>query len=159
MQNEFVTVKVLQNEKEISLSLRRGANLLDVLREHKIPLASPCGGNGTCGKCRVKFIKNPPAPTAEEKNLIPARELETGVRLACRGYFRAYAGCFSDSFRSAQRPVWEQTDDADRAHWGGRRPCNRILCKQYYFVDFCEGIAGKRRNNRRWLFVGRRFGG
>lgn len=32
-----------------------GTNLLEFLREHDFFIESPCGGNGTCGKCRVKI--------------------------------------------------------------------------------------------------------
>ena len=31
-----------------------GANLLDLLQKHDLAPAAPCGGNGKCGKCRVR---------------------------------------------------------------------------------------------------------
>ena len=34
--------------------VRSGINLLEFLRNNSIEVASPCGGNGTCGKCRIR---------------------------------------------------------------------------------------------------------
>ncbi len=37
------------------IEANRGARLLDVIRNAGFELQAPCGGNGTCGKCRVKL--------------------------------------------------------------------------------------------------------
>lgn len=37
-----------------TLSASHGANLLEVLRENNFAPDAPCGGNGACGKCKVK---------------------------------------------------------------------------------------------------------
>ena len=59
-----------------------GALLSDVVAPHA-GLETPCGGHGRCGKCRV-FAKGALSePTAEEKKLLTADELQQGVRLAC----------------------------------------------------------------------------
>lgn len=47
-------------------------------------IALPCGGQGTCGRCRVRFLGSAPAPTPEEFAAVPSNELEAGWRLACR---------------------------------------------------------------------------
>jgi len=45
---------------------------------------SPCGGEGTCGKCRVLVLAGEcQPPTAEENIWLNAVELEQGIRLAC----------------------------------------------------------------------------
>lgn len=36
------------------LSVSHGSNLLEVLRENHLAPDAPCGGNGVCGKCKVK---------------------------------------------------------------------------------------------------------
>lgn len=36
-----------------ALPAQEGQNLLDLLRSHGFPISAPCGGKGSCGKCRV----------------------------------------------------------------------------------------------------------
>lgn len=50
-------LKILEDSQSKSVTARSGEVLLDVLRHHNFEIYSPCGGDGTCGKCRV-FIKN-----------------------------------------------------------------------------------------------------
>ncbi|KPL13418.1 MAG: hypothetical protein AMS26_14475 [Bacteroides sp. SM23_62] len=38
----------------LSFNADPGANLLDVLTRNGIEIYAPCGGNGTCGKCRIR---------------------------------------------------------------------------------------------------------
>ena len=44
---------------------------------------APCGGKGTCGRCRVRFVSEAPQPTANEWRLLTEEERSSGVRLAC----------------------------------------------------------------------------
>jgi uncharacterized 2Fe-2S/4Fe-4S cluster protein (DUF4445 family) len=45
---------------------------------------SPCGGKGTCGKCKVSVIGNDLPPLSEkEKTSLTVKEQDEGVRLAC----------------------------------------------------------------------------
>ncbi len=62
------------------------STLLDLLTRLRVsPLPeSPCGGNGTCGKCRARFVTGAPAPTAEDSRLIAKEDLARGVRLSCK---------------------------------------------------------------------------
>jgi uncharacterized 2Fe-2S/4Fe-4S cluster protein (DUF4445 family) len=57
----------------------------DVLTADDGPiLVSPCGGKGTCGKCRVRVISGEVSDvTDQERKLLSEHEIETGVRLAC----------------------------------------------------------------------------
>ena len=33
-----------------------GENLLEVARKANVAIDAPCSGNGSCGKCRVRYI-------------------------------------------------------------------------------------------------------
>ena len=57
---------------------------LELLREDGIFLPADCGGRGTCGKCRVRFLTGAPDATEEEKKKLTCEQLQDGVRLACR---------------------------------------------------------------------------
>jgi 2Fe-2S ferredoxin len=50
-----------------------GSKLMMTLLESGVPVASSCGGDGVCGKCRVKIM-------AGEKNLSPENPTETYLR-------------------------------------------------------------------------------
>ncbi len=45
---------------------------------------SPCGGRGTCGKCRIRFLSGIPEPTGADARSLSAGEIANGTRLACR---------------------------------------------------------------------------
>ncbi len=58
--------------------------LLDLLGAAGVELDSSCGGRGKCGKCRVQVLAGDCTPPGEdERALLPAEELASGVRLAC----------------------------------------------------------------------------
>ena len=42
-----------------------------------------CGGRGACGKCRVRFIKEAPLPSAADRKIFSPQQLREGYRLAC----------------------------------------------------------------------------
>jgi len=46
-------------------------------------LNAPCGGRGTCGKCRVKASGKLSEPTETERGLLSASDMQNGIRLAC----------------------------------------------------------------------------
>ena len=61
-----------------------GESLLSALQRGGLNVPAPCGGHGTCGKCRVRVLSGPCGElTAEEKRLL-GPELEKGWRLACQ---------------------------------------------------------------------------
>ena len=50
-------VRVVRGGKTEEFLAKSDESLLDVLRRNGVSLAAPCGGNGTCGKCRVTLRK------------------------------------------------------------------------------------------------------
>ncbi len=77
-----IEVKFQPEGKVVQAS--RGAKLHKVIQQAGIMLDLPCGGNGSCGKCRVKFLSTPPESTMSEKFLLSREELQQGYRLACQ---------------------------------------------------------------------------
>ncbi len=71
------------NEQE-ELSIEGGCTVLDALYDNRIFLPSGCGGQGTCGHCKVKVLSGggPVLPT--ELPLLTREEMSEGVRLACQ---------------------------------------------------------------------------
>ena len=47
------SVRIIRAGKTEQFSAKSDENLLEVLRRNGVSVTAPCGGNGTCGKCRV----------------------------------------------------------------------------------------------------------
>ena len=66
-------------------------DVLASLHRHGTILTSPCGGEGTCGKCRIQVEDGAVnAPTPQERSLLGAA-LDDGWRLACQTTLQADA--------------------------------------------------------------------
>ena len=68
---------------EGTFSLKRGENVLSVLSEEKQAAMNGCAGNGSCGKCAVRFIMGAPLPTQTDRKFFSPSALREGYRLAC----------------------------------------------------------------------------
>ncbi len=77
------TLQVLKDSEKSSIKVESGSNLLEILQleEYKIP--APCGGAGSCGKCKIKILDSSIETVASEKELLTDKEINAGVRLAC----------------------------------------------------------------------------
>ncbi len=69
----------------MDLELPRGDILLNTIRNaDPHALDAPCGGRGTCGKCKVLIASGDAGPIdTQEKQLLTHEELQAGIRLAC----------------------------------------------------------------------------
>lgn len=77
------TLLLLQNIRRGDFNPRRQPTILESLQRQHKPIASGCGGGGTCGLCKVKLTE-PTATTNAENILLSATEISSGVRLACQ---------------------------------------------------------------------------
>lgn len=75
-------IKVHHKNRNIILKASKDSNLLEVLRNNNLPLSSPCGGKGNCGKCKVTVSKETPI-TSQDENHLSIEEIVSGIRLAC----------------------------------------------------------------------------
>jgi uncharacterized 2Fe-2S/4Fe-4S cluster protein (DUF4445 family) len=64
-----------------------GDSLLECSRQLGVGISSICGGKGKCQSCKVRVLKGAVSePTANEKSVFTAEELDQGWRLACQAY-------------------------------------------------------------------------
>ncbi len=64
-----------------------GKTILEAAQSAGIEIASVCGSEGWCGKCRVRLVSGLLSPvTEDEKNAFSPENLQAGYRLACRAY-------------------------------------------------------------------------
>ena len=62
----------------------RGTKVLEAAARAAMALDTPCGGQGTCGKCRVRIVRGACPPVPAEQKHFSADELADGWRLACQ---------------------------------------------------------------------------
>ena len=67
-----------------TISVMSGTTLVEAAGRAGVVLDTPCGGGGTCGKCRVEITLNPPEPSEADRRHLSADELGRGFRLACQ---------------------------------------------------------------------------
>jgi uncharacterized 2Fe-2S/4Fe-4S cluster protein (DUF4445 family) len=63
-----------------------GSTVAEAAKQAKVGIRSECGGQGSCGKCKV-IVRNPSAVgeiTQAERSHLSQVELESGYRLACQ---------------------------------------------------------------------------
>ncbi len=77
-QPEGRTAHVLKDTKVIEASARAG-----------LTINTPCGGAGTCGKCRIQVTSGAPEPGPSDKAHFNEAALEQGWRLACHTALQA----------------------------------------------------------------------
>ena len=58
-----------------------GENLLEVARKANVAIDAPCSGNGSCGKCRVRYISG--ELESEQTRHITDEDYAAGWRLSC----------------------------------------------------------------------------
>lgn len=83
--------------KAAAVKAHEGENLLEIWRQNapamrgirgrkklEAGIEAACGGNGTCGKCRVRILHGNAPVTKREQMLLTQEEIADGIRLACQ---------------------------------------------------------------------------
>ncbi|MDO9540811.1 MAG: ASKHA domain-containing protein [Kiritimatiellia bacterium] len=66
------------------LSVLPGTTVIEAVASIGVTIDTPCGGAGTCGKCRVQITEGASAPSAADQKTFSNEEIQTGWRLACQ---------------------------------------------------------------------------
>lgn len=78
-------IKFIKNKPDIEVPVN--ANLMRSLLAAGLPVASSCGGDGVCSKCRIKIIegqKNLSEPNDTELILKEQNNLSKEIRISCQ---------------------------------------------------------------------------
>lgn len=73
---------ITENGKKI-IKCDSSLTVLDIIKLSGQTFSAPCGGNGRCGKCKVKITGSVTGPSAQEKSMLTSDEIASGIRLAC----------------------------------------------------------------------------
>lgn len=105
-QLEMDEIIVHKGDEEHKLRGTRGSSVLEVLRGNGLFVDSPCGGNGSCGKCKIRIPGEAPIATAQEREHLSPEELKAGIRLACETTVAAKLEIYLDE---SQREIQTMT--------------------------------------------------
>ncbi len=61
-----------------------GTKIIEATAQAGLMINTPCGGIGSCGKCRVRLINDISKASDDEKKIFTAAEIKDGWRLACK---------------------------------------------------------------------------
>ena len=75
------TVSIRLDPLGKEISAERGTSLIDIL--HELGVEFPCGGKGSCGKCKVKILQGEIAPDSLHLKRLQELSLSQEWRLAC----------------------------------------------------------------------------
>ncbi|WP_347243377.1 ASKHA domain-containing protein [Thermogutta sp.] len=65
-------------------SVAPGTPFVEIARQLGVPLNLPCGGDGHCGKCRIRVVQGSAPTTEVDLRHISPEQLAEGYRLACQ---------------------------------------------------------------------------
>ncbi len=77
-------IEVKNNNETESIECKEGAVLLKVLLKNGYDINAYCGGEGICGKCKVKLKGDIKEPSKVEQKYLDQKELNKGYRLSCQ---------------------------------------------------------------------------
>ena len=69
-----------------TVSVLDGTTILEAAAAVGLVIETPCGGAGTCGKCRVQVSKGAPGSSDADREAFTKTELAEGWRLACQSH-------------------------------------------------------------------------
>ncbi len=77
-------VKIVFQPSGKNVVVAAGTTILAAAKKSGFKINIPCGGNGTCGKCRMRISKGHTEITQLDKTIFSGSELARGWRLACK---------------------------------------------------------------------------
>ncbi len=77
-------MKITFKPCDIEYELKETLNLFQTAEKAGVQINGSCGGNGSCGKCKIQILQGSPGMiTASEEALLSDLEKKQGYRLAC----------------------------------------------------------------------------
>ncbi len=100
MTDKVAVTVVDMKQKEYTVWGLSGQTVMEVLQLNTIESDNYCGGNGTCGKCKIKVegLVNEITPT--EKQLLLPEEIRQNIRLGCRTIINGAAKVFLEGYET-----------------------------------------------------------
>jgi len=111
----MLKITFLPDKKNITVN--KGTTILEALEKSGIIIDTPCGGKGTCGKCKILINKGITTATPIEEELLSEEEIKKGFRLACQ------AKLFQDSIIEVPSEIRLDFKRVFSSNWKGDIHC------------------------------------
>lgn len=79
-------IEVIRSNQTYTVNHKKNDSVLDTIINNGYQLSAVCGGQGTCGKCKIQFLSGSPVITLQDSKIFSQDELDKGYRLACKAY-------------------------------------------------------------------------
>jgi len=83
---DYHTVTIVVGSTQKRIRVEPSTSLMNALIDEGFYLPSPCGGKGTCGKCKVKVLEGTLVASDADLRCLTEDKINTGIRLACKAY-------------------------------------------------------------------------
>lgn len=80
------SIKIQTAEGIREIRCTDGESILAAYQRQVNPVSAVCGGNGTCGKCKIKVVEGVLPVTESDRKYFSEKELKDGYRLSCRAF-------------------------------------------------------------------------
>ena len=77
-------IRVVFQPWERAVFVLPGTKIIEAAARGGLTLNTPCGGTGTCGKCRVRVSQGAPDPSESDQDIFSVEQLDQGWRLSCQ---------------------------------------------------------------------------
>ncbi len=94
----------------VILKPEEGMFLRDIFIKNNIYINSPCGGNGKCGKCRVKLIKGETYPSADENGYVNACKTRLLSECVFDISYDKHEKVYTEVFQCGEKPCFAICD-------------------------------------------------
>jgi uncharacterized 2Fe-2S/4Fe-4S cluster protein (DUF4445 family) len=78
------SAKITFQPSNITVEAQRGETVFDAASRGNIDIGNLCGGQGVCGRCRVKVLRGEVNKSVQSLGFLDRKELDEGFALACR---------------------------------------------------------------------------
>lgn len=86
--SEDVKLTIMYEGNTLIINTCKTKSISNILNENNISIYSPCAGNGTCGKCKVKILKGK-VIKLQNNNILGEDALKDGWCLACSTFLNS----------------------------------------------------------------------
>jgi uncharacterized 2Fe-2S/4Fe-4S cluster protein (DUF4445 family) len=83
------TVAIVFQPSGLRFQVAKGEVLFEAAVQAGVEVDTVCGGNGSCGKCKVRFDSEAPQPCSLDYVYLSGGEIQSGYRLSCQVKARA----------------------------------------------------------------------